>query len=232
MPIIPVNLDRLWGSIFSFKRGKFFWKWPETVPYPVTVTFGAPLPSSTSAADVRHAVMLLASNAIIHRVARHDVLHQRFFRTAKRHWGELAMADATRTLTFGRALVGALLLSRWIRAHGGTRRMVGILLPASIGGALANLAALIAGRVPVNLNFTAGREAIASAIAQCEIDTVLTSRQFLSKGKLDEQPGMVFLEDVLPTFGTAAKLLTLVVARLRTGVAARSDLRARARRRG
>jgi acyl-[acyl-carrier-protein]-phospholipid O-acyltransferase/long-chain-fatty-acid--[acyl-carrier-protein] ligase len=214
VPVIPVNLDRLWGSIFSFKRGRFFWKWPERVPYPVTVTFGSPLPSSTSAADVRHAVMLLASNASIHRVARHDVLHQRFFRTAKRHWGELAMADATRTLTFGRALVGALLLSRWIRTNGGTRRMVGIMLPASIGGALANLAALIAGRVPVNLNFTAGREAIASAISQCEIDTVLTSRQFLSKGKLDAQPGMVFLEDVLPKFGAAAKLATLVTARL------------------
>ena len=23
VPIIPVHLDRLWGSIFSFERGKF-----------------------------------------------------------------------------------------------------------------------------------------------------------------------------------------------------------------
>jgi acyl-[acyl-carrier-protein]-phospholipid O-acyltransferase/long-chain-fatty-acid--[acyl-carrier-protein] ligase len=214
VPVIPVNLDRLWGSIFSFKRGKFFWKRPERIPYPVTVTFGPPMASSSTAADVRQAVMLLASDATVHRVPRHDVLHQRFFRTAKRHWGDLAMADATRTLTFGRALVGALLLSRWIRRHGGTRRMIGLMLPASIGGALANLATLIAGRVPVNLNFTAGRESIASAIEQCEIDTVLTSRQFLAKAKIDEQPGMVFLEDVLPAFGTAAKLMTLVVARL------------------
>jgi acyl-[acyl-carrier-protein]-phospholipid O-acyltransferase/long-chain-fatty-acid--[acyl-carrier-protein] ligase len=92
--------------------------------------------------------------------------------------------------------------------------MVGLMLPASIGGALANLASLIAGRVPVNLNFTAGRESIASAIEQCGIDTILTSRQFLAKAKIDEQPGMVFLEDVLPAFGTAAKVVTLLVARL------------------
>ena len=38
VPIIPVHLDRLWGSIFSFERGKFFWKWPKRIPYPVTVS--------------------------------------------------------------------------------------------------------------------------------------------------------------------------------------------------
>ena len=38
---------------------------------------------------------------------------------------------------------------------------VGLLLPASVGGALANIATSLAGKVPVNLNFTAGREAMA-----------------------------------------------------------------------
>ena len=42
VPIVPVHLDRVWGSIFSFKGGKFFWKWPKRFPYPVTVAFGAP----------------------------------------------------------------------------------------------------------------------------------------------------------------------------------------------
>ena len=44
VPIVPVCLDRVWGSIFSFKGGRFFWKWPVRVPYPVTVAFGRPLP--------------------------------------------------------------------------------------------------------------------------------------------------------------------------------------------
>ena len=34
VPVIPVCLDRLWGSVFSFKQGRFFWKWPEQIPYP------------------------------------------------------------------------------------------------------------------------------------------------------------------------------------------------------
>ena len=27
-PIIPIHLDRVWGSIFSYSRGHFFFKWP------------------------------------------------------------------------------------------------------------------------------------------------------------------------------------------------------------
>ena len=35
VPVIPVHLDRLWGSIFSFERGRFLRKWPERIPYPL-----------------------------------------------------------------------------------------------------------------------------------------------------------------------------------------------------
>ncbi|HWC18086.1 MAG TPA: MFS transporter, partial [Terriglobales bacterium] len=43
-PIIPVSLDGVWGSIFSFHRGRFLWKMPQRIPYPVTVSFGDRLP--------------------------------------------------------------------------------------------------------------------------------------------------------------------------------------------
>ena len=33
VPIIPVNLDGVWGSIFSFERGRFLWKMPRRIPY-------------------------------------------------------------------------------------------------------------------------------------------------------------------------------------------------------
>ncbi len=39
-PIVPVNLDGVWGSIFSYERGRFLWKLPRKIPYPVTVSFG------------------------------------------------------------------------------------------------------------------------------------------------------------------------------------------------
>src|SRR6185436_16885834 len=66
LPVIPVHLDRVWGSIFSFERGKFLRKWPKRVPYPVTVSFGQPL-RQPSAHEVRQAILELGSEAIAHR---------------------------------------------------------------------------------------------------------------------------------------------------------------------
>lgn len=42
-PVIPVVLHGLWGSIFSYAGGRYFWKWPRRLPYPVQVCFGPPL---------------------------------------------------------------------------------------------------------------------------------------------------------------------------------------------
>jgi len=111
-------------------------------------------------------------------------------------------------------ITASLLLSKWARRQLANETNVGLLLPASVGGALANIAVSLAGKVPVNLNFTAGREAMAVAIEKCGIRTILTSRRFLSKAGLDPLDGMVYLEDVLPAFGRTARLRTLVVARL------------------
>ena len=79
------------------------------------------------------------------------------------------MADTTGTeLTYGKTLIGSLLFCRWLRNHCAGQSMVGVILPASVGGALANIAILLAGKVPVNLNFTAGKEAMAAALEQCQ----------------------------------------------------------------
>jgi acyl-[acyl-carrier-protein]-phospholipid O-acyltransferase/long-chain-fatty-acid--[acyl-carrier-protein] ligase len=142
-----------------------------------------------------------------------DTLASRFVRTAKRRWSSPCVADSTgRELTFGRALVASLLLSRAIRRHVASDASIGLLLPASVGGVLANIAATIAGTISVNLNFTAGRDAMSAAIERCGISTVLTSRVFLSKAGIPSAPGMLFLEDVLQEASAFAKLAILAVA--------------------
>lgn len=213
VPVIPVHLDRLWGSIFSFKDGKFFWKWPERVPYPVTVSFGPPLPSTVRAEEIRRAIMEMGSTAVELQRTPHDLLHLRFLKTAKRRWFSFAMADSSgKELTYGRVLVSSLLLARWIRKQYPEDRMVGILLPPSIAGAIANIAMLMAGKVPVNLNFTAGREAMTSAIEQCGIRTLLTSQLFLAKAKLEAVDGTIFLEDVMKRITAFQKVRTALLA--------------------
>jgi len=60
-PIVPVYLHNIWGSVFSFEGGRFFWKFPKRFPYPVTVHYGSPMPANSSAEDVEQAVRDLAA---------------------------------------------------------------------------------------------------------------------------------------------------------------------------
>jgi acyl-[acyl-carrier-protein]-phospholipid O-acyltransferase/long-chain-fatty-acid--[acyl-carrier-protein] ligase len=78
VPVVPVHLDGLWGSVFSFKDGRFFLKWPQTIPYPVTLSFGDPLPTRASADHVRRAVMELARRAWEYRRGPRENLASRF----------------------------------------------------------------------------------------------------------------------------------------------------------
>jgi len=214
-PVIPVHLGGLWGSIFSYEGGRYFWKRPRRIPYPVTVSFGKPLPSSVRAHEVRQAVVELGADAAIAETDPNDTLARRFVRRARRHWSRPVVADTTgKRLTYGRLLVGGVLLAGWIRKSCLAQDKVGIMLPASVGAAVANVGVTLAGKVPVNLNFTAGPESIASAIEQCGMRTVITSRTFLAKAKLAGVDGAVFLEDLLPGFGWIEKLRALLAARL------------------
>jgi acyl-[acyl-carrier-protein]-phospholipid O-acyltransferase / long-chain-fatty-acid--[acyl-carrier-protein] ligase len=213
VPIIPVHLDQLWGSIFSFHEGRFFWKRPKQFPHPVTVSFGPPLPSNATVHEVRNAVIELESKAFEYRDSAAELLHTKFITTAKQRWSSFCMADTTgTTLTYGKTLIGSLLLSSWIKKHCGAESMVGVLLPASVGGALANIAILLAGKVPVNLNFTSGRDAMASALEQCGIKATVTSRLFLAKANLDNFDGMLYLEEIRKQFTPLQRLAAALKA--------------------
>lgn len=213
VPVIPVHLDRVWGSVFSFKGGRFFWKWPGAFPRPITVSFGKPMRSTATAQEVRQAVTELGSVAFGHRTPHAEMLHLRFIKTAKRRWRGFCMADSTgRSLTWGRALVGSLLLSKWLLRNRPGEANIALLLPSTVAGALSNIACLMANKTPVNLNFTAGKDAMDSAVAQCGIKTVLTSRAFLSKSNIEKTDSMVFLEDIMAGISPLEKALAALSA--------------------
>jgi acyl-[acyl-carrier-protein]-phospholipid O-acyltransferase/long-chain-fatty-acid--[acyl-carrier-protein] ligase len=196
-PIIPVNLDGVWGSIFSFDRGRFLWKFPRRIPYPVTVSYGKALPPTASPFEVRQAVQDLSAEAYRHHKPRMRTLDRTFLGTARRHPLRTAMADErVKRITWGGALNRSVFLARRLRSHWHGQKMVGILLPPSVAGALVNFAALLMGKVPVNLNYTASNEVLASCAKQCQLETVLTSKAFLERVSLQAPGRVLFLEDI------------------------------------
>jgi acyl-[acyl-carrier-protein]-phospholipid O-acyltransferase / long-chain-fatty-acid--[acyl-carrier-protein] ligase len=195
-PIVPVNLDGLWGSIFSFERGHFFWKLPRSIPYPITVSFGQPMPSTATPFEVRQAVQRLQTGAFRNRKSRMRTLHRGLIATAHRHPFRFAMADKRRPrMKWGATLLSAIFLARRLRPPWQGQEMVGILLPPSAPGALVNYAATLAGKIPVNLNYTLSDEALASCAAQCNLATIITTKPLLEKIPLKLPGETIFLEE-------------------------------------
>lgn len=194
-PIVPVCLDGVWGSIFSFEGGRFLWKMPRRIPFPVTVSFGRPMPPASSAADVRHAVQQLQTDAFPLRKKRMRTLAASFISSAHRYPLRFAMADVqTPRVSFAGALVKTIFLARRIGKLWAGQDKVGILLPPSVGGALTNFAATLCGKVPVNLNYTLSQESLNSCIAQCSLQTIVTSKALLERVKLEVPVRPIFIE--------------------------------------
>ncbi|HSV43232.1 MAG TPA: acyl-[ACP]--phospholipid O-acyltransferase [Candidatus Bathyarchaeia archaeon] len=214
-PIIPANIDSIWGSIFSFDEGKFFWKWPKQMLHPVRVRFGEPMPASSKSHEVRLAVQELGAESFKLRGNEQVKLHVAFIHEAKKRPFKFCMADSMgMKLNYIQALGSVLMLSRKLfeRPNEACGEMVGVLLPSSVMASLVNGACFMAGKIPVNLNFTASAESLASAIRQCEMTRIITSRKFLSKLGMAEDERMMFVEDLNGKISTKDKVFWVLLA--------------------
>jgi len=214
-PIIPIHLDGVWGSIFSYSRSRFFFKLPRRIPYRVTVSYGAALPHDAPPVKVREAVQELGADAWAHRKRTMKPLHRSLVRAFRKHPFRFFAADAKRgKVSCCGALVGTVALGQALRRKWAGQEMVGILMPPTVAGALANYAASLMGKVPVNLNYTLSSEALGSCIEQCNIRTVVTSKAFLEQIKLDVPVETILLEDVAKSIGIGSKLVAALAAML------------------
>ncbi|MBT4902151.1 MAG: MFS transporter [Verrucomicrobia bacterium] len=214
-PIIPIHLDGVWGSIFSYSRSRFFFKLPRRIPYRVTVSYGAALPHDAPPVKVREAVQELGADAWAHRKRTMKPLHRSLVRAFRKHPFRFFAADAKRgKVSCGGALVGTVALGQALRRRWAGQEMVGILMPPTVAGALANYAASLMGKVPVNLNYTLSSEALGSCIEQCNIRTVVTSKAFLEQIKLDVPVETILLEDVAKSIGVGSKLAAVLASAL------------------
>jgi acyl-[acyl-carrier-protein]-phospholipid O-acyltransferase/long-chain-fatty-acid--[acyl-carrier-protein] ligase len=216
IPVIPVCVEGLEGTFFGPPgRKPPLLRWPQRRPTRASISFGKPLTGEVSTAQARRAVLELAAQAAEQRIQADDLLAWQFVRQARRCPWRIHMVDASgKRLRFYQTLGASLALSRWVRRRCKGQEMVGLLMPATIPGALANLAVACAGKVPINLNFTAGQEAMRSAIAQCGIESVITSPQVLEKMSLPVEKEYVYLEDAMAAVGKPGLLLGMAAGLL------------------
>ncbi|MBI4460048.1 MAG: MFS transporter [Acidobacteria bacterium] len=212
VPIIPVNIDRA-GSLVSHVERRTNWRFPARIPCPVTVSYGPPLSPSATASEARQAVQQLHSEAFQYRKQQMLPLHRAFLRTARRHPFRFLMADGrVPALRYGAALTKTVFLARRLRTVWQGQKMVGILLPPSVPGALVNFAALLMGKIPVNLNYTSSNETLAACARQCNLETVITAKAFLEKVPIQVPARAVLLEELADTPRLGEKIAALLLA--------------------
>lgn len=138
-----------------------------------------------------------------------------FIKTAKKNFNKVVLEDSTgMSLTLGQTLTASILLSKHIRNFEGEN--IALLFPASVGGALAYAATSFAGKVPVGLNFIAGKEEQDWVMNTCNIKTIFTSRVFIQKAEIAEDPKMVFIEDIKERTSKLEKILTYFSCKIKS----------------
>ena len=139
-------------------------------------------------------------------------LHRGLIRTAHRSPFRFAMGDKRRPrMKWAGVLLSSIFLARRLRRAWAGQEMVGILLPPSIPGALVNYAAMLAGKVPVNLNYTLSQQALASCAAQCKLETILTTKTLLDRIRLKIPGKTILLEEAAAQPSLAEKIVALLL---------------------
>ena len=143
------------------------------------------------------------------------LLHQQFVRMAKGHAKKPAIIDKTtgKTVNYSTALIGALILSSRFNKY--DRGFIGIMIPTSAGCALATVAALMSGRIPVMINYSTGAEANAKyAQKKCKFKTIIASKALLEKIACPVIDGMVMIEDIMASVSKGEKLKAALKTKL------------------
>ncbi|MFD0893677.1 AMP-binding protein [Luteolibacter ambystomatis] len=226
LPVVPIAVESPRETSLSVER-------KSSLPAGI-LTVGRPLAAGeATVAEYRQRLLEAAEVGFSSRAFLKGSLAIALLEGLKKHGSKHKIVDGSddSTLEFSKVLPAALALSKVI-AESTSQPRVGIVLPPGKGGLVANLAVLFANKVPVNLNFTAGTEAVKSAIRQAGLDRFITADPFVRKLSSFPWPpnrDLIFIERVLPTlkkqmirWGVMAKILPSAVIATMLGLNKRS----------
>jgi acyl-[acyl-carrier-protein]-phospholipid O-acyltransferase/long-chain-fatty-acid--[acyl-carrier-protein] ligase len=227
--VLPIRLDgveftpfsRLGGRLGVGVRRRWFPK--------VTITLYEPrrlaIPSELRGRARRQRAALMLYEIMSEMMARRGVppdLFGALLAARAAHGGEHPiLADPSAgPLGYDRVVAASLVFGRHLARTAKQGEAVGLMIPNSIGAAIAFLALQAIGRVPAMLNHTAGADAVLSACRTARLGTVVTSRRFIELARLEalaEQLGgaveIIWLEDLRSQLGFFDKLYGLVASR-------------------
>lgn len=216
--ILPFYLRGLWGSRFSHSSKQLQDNRNTRLRGHVIVAFGKPLPIDSLTAEVKNKVFELSIDAWDEYTQNLEPIALSWLRASKHRGTGYAVAEARggKMLSGRRFMAGVFAFSRLIKKRS-PEQQLGLLLPTSTAGLMANMAALLLGKTVVNLNYTADLKSLQSSLDKAALKSIYTSRQFVSKLKsrgMDMQPlftrvDVYYLEDLAEGISSPSKLWLL-----------------------
>jgi acyl-[acyl-carrier-protein]-phospholipid O-acyltransferase/long-chain-fatty-acid--[acyl-carrier-protein] ligase len=195
LPVLPIAVDTPRSSALSIERAS-------TLPDAV-VSIAMPIAAAdVSVAAFQQHLYEAAEEAYSARALFKGSLAMALLEGLKKHGSKNRIIDGAddTEMTYERILAVAIAFSKVIKQET-DRPRVAIVLPPGKPGLIANLAVLFAGKTPVNLNYTAGHEAIKSTIRQSGVDRFITADPFVRKVSTFPWPpnrDLILIERELP----------------------------------
>jgi acyl-[acyl-carrier-protein]-phospholipid O-acyltransferase/long-chain-fatty-acid--[acyl-carrier-protein] ligase len=218
--IVPVKIDGAESTMFSRlsreqARRRWFPKLTLTALEPVRLEVAEELRGKARRMAAGAALYQVMSDLVFRTTKTDQTLFQAVVAAADKHgFSRVALEDPlTGALTFRKILIGARALGEKIARLAKPGEAVGIMLPNANGAGVTFLAVTSAGCVPTMINFTAGATNILSGCEAAQVQTILTSRAFIEKAKLEklaaaleEKTRLVYLEDLRASVTLADKI--------------------------
>ncbi|SHO58676.1 acyl-[ACP]--phospholipid O-acyltransferase [Vibrio quintilis] len=178
--IVPFYLRGMWGSFFSRSSKKLAQIRKTGMKRDVIIAFGQPMDIRSGASEVKQKVFEMSVATWNAYAETLETLPEAWVTTAKSRPGQWAVTDSNSTpVSHAKFLTGSLMLKQRIKKLAG--KNLGLLVPTSSAGLMSNLAAMMAGKTVVNLNYTASTEALQAAKSRADIQSIVTSKRFVAK---------------------------------------------------
>jgi acyl-[acyl-carrier-protein]-phospholipid O-acyltransferase / long-chain-fatty-acid--[acyl-carrier-protein] ligase len=224
--IVPVRIEGLEQTPFSRLsktqvRRKWFPKVKVTILEPVKLTVDPALKGRKRRLAAGAALYGIMSDLVFRTTSTDRTVTEAVIQAADTHGrSTIAIEDpVTGALSYKRVLAGAAILGAKLMPLAAEGRAVGVMLPNANGAAVTILGLMSAGRVPAMINFTAGAANILAACKAAQIETIVSSRTFIEKGKLtnlvaelEKMVKIVHLEDIRATITSSDKIRGLLNA--------------------
>ncbi len=235
--IVPVRLDGVQFAPTSRLKGKF----PRRLFPKIRLTILEPIDFAVPE-EIKGRKRRQAAGRMLHDVMeemmfitqeREQTLFEAMLRTKSCFGKKTPICEDVerKPMTYKKLILGSIVLGRKIASKTKIKENVGVLLPNSTGAVTTFFALQAYGRVPAMLNFSVGKKAVLSACNTADVKTVITSRNFIRFGKLDdmaealnENCNLVYLEDLGKKISFVNKFLGMLSFPFAHYIHARKDI--------